>query len=81
MGARPVSNSRGLHIIGPMRALASSSDSILVSLLLCFLNSDTSLSMYFFCNSRIHVITFYSGYACVVLCINASVLTPRMDPG
>jgi hypothetical protein len=36
MGARPVSSSRGLNIIGPMRALASSSDSILVLLLLCF---------------------------------------------
>jgi hypothetical protein len=36
MEARPVSNSRGLRIIGPMWALASSSDSILVLLLLCF---------------------------------------------
>jgi hypothetical protein len=36
MGARPVSSSRGLHIIEPMRALASLSDSILVLLLLCF---------------------------------------------
>jgi hypothetical protein len=36
LGARPVSSSRGLHIIGPMRALASLRDNILVSLPLCF---------------------------------------------
>jgi hypothetical protein len=30
-----------------------------------FLNSNTSLSMYLFCNSRIHVITLYSGHVCV----------------
>jgi hypothetical protein len=45
------------------------------------LNSNTSLSMYFFYKSRIHVITLYSGHACVVLCVNASVLAPSMDPG
>jgi hypothetical protein len=59
-----MSSSQGLRIIGPMRALVSPSDSILVSLLLC-LNSNTSLSMYFFCNSRTHVITLYSGHECV----------------
>jgi hypothetical protein len=31
-----MSSSRGLHILGPMRALVSLSDSILVSLPLCF---------------------------------------------
>jgi hypothetical protein len=36
MGVRPVSSSRGLRILGPMRALVSSSDSILVSLPLYF---------------------------------------------
>jgi hypothetical protein len=36
MVAHPVSSSRELRIIGPMRALASSSASILVSLPLCF---------------------------------------------
>jgi hypothetical protein len=36
MGARPVSSSRGLRIIGPMQALASLIDSILVSLPLYF---------------------------------------------
>jgi hypothetical protein len=30
-----------------------------------FFNSNTSLSMYFFCNSRIHIITLYSGHVCV----------------
>jgi hypothetical protein len=30
-----------------------------------FLNSNTSLSMYLFRNSRIHVITLYSSYVCV----------------
>jgi hypothetical protein len=34
-GARPVSSSRGLRILGPMRALVSPSVSILVSLPLC----------------------------------------------
>jgi hypothetical protein len=36
MGACPVSSSRGLRILGPMRALVSPSDNILVSLALCF---------------------------------------------
>jgi hypothetical protein len=35
LGACPMSSSRGLRIIGLMRALVSSSASILVSLLLC----------------------------------------------
>jgi hypothetical protein len=35
LGARPVSSSRGLRILGPMRALVSPSGSILVSLPLC----------------------------------------------
>jgi hypothetical protein len=35
MGARPVSSSRGLRILGPMRALVSLSGSSLVSLPLC----------------------------------------------
>jgi hypothetical protein len=30
-----------------------------------FLNSNTSLPMYLFCNSRIYVITLYSGHVCV----------------
>jgi hypothetical protein len=30
-----------------------------------FLNSNTSLSMYLFCNSRIYIITLYSGHVCV----------------
>jgi hypothetical protein len=46
-----------------------------------FLNSNTSLSMYFFCNSRIHVIILYSDHVCVVLYVNALVVAPRMDPG
>jgi hypothetical protein len=37
LGAYPVSDSRGLRIIGLMQALVSLSDSILVSLLLCFI--------------------------------------------
>jgi hypothetical protein len=65
LGARPVSSSRGLRILGPMRVLVSPSVSILVSLLLCFKNSRTSLSMYLFCNLRIHVITLYSGHVSV----------------
>jgi hypothetical protein len=36
MGARPMSSSRGLCIIGPMRTLELSSASILVLLPLCF---------------------------------------------
>jgi hypothetical protein len=36
MGACAVSSSRGFHILEPMQALVSPSDSILVSLPLCF---------------------------------------------
>jgi hypothetical protein len=36
MGTRPVSRSQGLRILGLMRAHVSPSDSILVSLPLCF---------------------------------------------
>jgi hypothetical protein len=36
MGAHSVSSSRGLHILGLMRALVPPCDSIFVSLLLCF---------------------------------------------
>jgi hypothetical protein len=36
LGSPPMSSNRGLRIIGPMRSLASSSDSVLVSLPLCF---------------------------------------------
>jgi hypothetical protein len=75
-----VSSSRGLRIIGPMRALVSPSDSILVSLPLCF-KLEHFIIYVFLCNSRIHVITLYSGHVSVVLCVNASVLTPHMDPG
>jgi hypothetical protein len=35
LGSPPVSSRRGHHILGPMRALVSSSASILVSLSLC----------------------------------------------
>jgi hypothetical protein len=75
-----VSSGRGLHIIGSMRALESPSDSILVSLLLCF-KLEYFIIYVFLCNSRIHIITLYSGHVCVVLCVNALVLTPHMDPG
>jgi hypothetical protein len=33
------------------------------------------------CNARIHVITHILGHVCDVLCVNASVLTTRKDPG
>jgi hypothetical protein len=42
-----MSNSRGLRIVGPMRALASLSDSILVSLPLYFLTQ----TFRYLCNS------------------------------
>jgi hypothetical protein len=81
MGAHPMCSSRGLCIIGSMRPLPHRVISILVSVPLYILNSNTLLSMYFPCNSRKYVITLYSGYVCVVLCVNASVLTSRIDPG
>jgi hypothetical protein len=66
LGVRPMSSSRGLHILGLMRTLVSPSVSVLVSLpLYLFWNSRTSLSMYLFCNSRIHAITLYSDHVCV----------------
>jgi hypothetical protein len=80
LGAHPVSNGRELRIIGPMRALESSNDSILVSLPLYF-KLEHFIIYVFLCNSRIHVITLYSGHVCVILCINDSVLTLRMDLG
>jgi hypothetical protein len=73
-----VSSSRGHHIIGPMRTLVSPRDSIWVWLPLCF-KSEHFITYVFFCNSRTHVITFYSGHVCVILYVNASVLTP--NPG
>jgi hypothetical protein len=63
-----------------MRALVSASDSILVLLLLCF-KLEHFIVFVFLCNSKVHVITLYSGHLCVLLCINASVLAPLMDPG
>jgi hypothetical protein len=75
-----VSSSRGLHIIGLMRALASLSASILISLPLCF-KLEHFIIYVFFCNLRIHVITLYSGHVCVVLYVNTSVLMPHMNPG
>jgi hypothetical protein len=74
-----MSSSRGLRIIGPMWALVPSSDSILVSLPLCF-KLDHFIIYVFLCNSRIHVITLYSSHVCVVLYVNASVLALRRDP-
>jgi hypothetical protein len=73
-----MSSSRRLRIIGLMRALVSSSDSILVSLRLCF-KLEHFIIYAFLCNSRIHVITLYSGHVYVVLYVNASVLTPHMN--
>jgi hypothetical protein len=75
-----MSINRGLRIIGSMRALASSSDSILGSLPLCF-KLEHFIIYVFLCDSRTHVITLYSGHICVVLCINTSVLAPCIDPG
>jgi hypothetical protein len=49
-----------------------------------FLNSYTSLSMYLFCNSRIHVITLYSGhvgvyYASMLRCCHLVWILVRTD--
>jgi hypothetical protein len=61
-----VSCSRGLRILGPMRALISLSGSILVSLPLClFLKLENFIIYVSLCNSRIHVITLYSGHVCM----------------
>jgi hypothetical protein len=80
LGARPVSSSRELCIIGLMRALVLSSASILVSLPLCF-KREPFIIYVFLCNSRTNVITLYLGHICDVLCVNVSVLTTRMDSG
>jgi hypothetical protein len=79
MGACPVSSSQGQRIIGPMRALVSPRDSIWVSLPLYF-KSEHFIIYVFLCNSRTHIISLYSVHASVVLCVNASVLAPHMDP-
>jgi hypothetical protein len=75
-----VSSSRRLRILGPMRALVSSSVSILVSLLLClklknFIIYVSLLQLKNSCNNSVF------GPCMCVLCVNASVLAPRMDPG
>jgi hypothetical protein len=46
-----------------------------------FQTLNTSLSLYFFFNLRTHVIILYLGHVSVVLCVNALVLTTRMNPG
>jgi hypothetical protein len=73
-----MSSHRGLRIIESMRALVSSSGSILVLLPLCF-KLQILYYLCIFCNLRTHVITLYLGHVCVVLCINASVLITCMD--
>jgi hypothetical protein len=52
-----------------------------ISLPLYFKTSNTSLSMYLFCNSITHVISLYSDHVCDVLCVNASVLITHKDYG
>jgi hypothetical protein len=73
-----VSSRRGLRIIGPIESLIPSSDSILISFLLCF-KLEHFIIYAFLCNSIIHVITFYLNHVCVILCVNTSMLTPRMN--
>jgi hypothetical protein len=80
MGARPASSSQGLHILGPMRALASLRVSILVSLLLCFelkhfIIYVSLLWLKNSCNNSLF------GPCMCVLCVNASMLAPRIYPG
>jgi hypothetical protein len=76
-----VSSSQGLRILGPMRALVSPSVSILVSLPLCFQNLENFFIYVSPCNSRNLCNNSVFGPCMCVLCVNASVLAPRMDPG
>jgi hypothetical protein len=64
LGARPVSSRRELRILGPMWTLISLSDSIFISLSLCFKLEHFIIYVSVF-NSRIHIITLYSGHVCV----------------
>jgi hypothetical protein len=80
MGARPVSTSRGLHILGLMQAPVSPSDSILVSLPLCFKLEHliiyvSLLQLKNLCNNSLF------GPCMRVLCVNTSLLAPITDPG
>jgi hypothetical protein len=75
-----VSSTRGLRILGPMQALISSSGSILfrfryVFKLKHFIIYVSLLQLKNSCNNSL-----FESCMCV-LCINASVLTPRMNPG
>jgi hypothetical protein len=75
-----VSSRRGLRILGLMRALVSSSVSILVSLPLCFELEHFSIYVSLLqlknsCNNSLF------GLCMCVLCVNASVLAPHMNPG
>jgi hypothetical protein len=60
-----MSSSLGLHILGPMRALVSPSGSIFGFASAMFLKLENFIIYVSLCNSRIHVITLYSGYGCV----------------
>jgi hypothetical protein len=60
-----MSSSRGLHILGLMRALVSPSVSIVVSLPLC-LKLKNFIIYVSLCNSKIHIITMYSGHVCIM---------------
>jgi hypothetical protein len=83
LGARPVSSSRGLRILEPMRILVSPSGSILVSLPLC-LKLENFIIYASLCNWRIHVITLYSGhlyvyYASILRCCHLVWILIRTD--
>jgi hypothetical protein len=83
MGTRPMSSHRGLCIIGPMWALASSREYYFDSLPLYYIFKleHCIIYVYLLQTKKNYVINLYSGHECVVLCVNASVLAPRMDPG
>jgi hypothetical protein len=74
-----VSSNRGLCIIGSMRALILSSDSILVSLPLYFKLEHFIIYVLLLKLNSYNNSLF--GSCMCVLCINASVLAPHMDPG
>jgi hypothetical protein len=71
--------SRTLHLRARCRPLYHRVPSF-VSLPLC-LNFEHFMICVLLCNTRIHVIIYISCHVCDVLCINASVLVTRKDPG
>jgi hypothetical protein len=76
---RPMSSSRGFYILGPVQTLVSSSDSILILLPLCFKFEHFIIYVSLLLLKNSYNNSLFGSCMCV-LCVNALVLAPRMNP-